>query len=84
MEVYIDLSKAFDTVDHSKLLKKTETHCVNSSDLAWFASDLIGRKQCIKITESADTVKKDYKCGKPQGPGNTRTAIIALVCKQCA
>ena len=40
---------------------------VNTTNLAWFASYLNGRKQYIKITESADTLKKDIKCGVPQG-----------------
>ena len=63
----IDLSKVFDTVDHSILLKKLKMYCVNTTNLAWFASYLNGRKQYIKITESADTLKKDIKCGVPQG-----------------
>ena len=65
--VFIDLSKAFDTVDHSILLKKLEMFGVITTNLAWFASYLNGRKQYIKITESADTLKKDIKCGVPQG-----------------
>ena len=40
---------------------------VNNTNLAWFASYLNGKKQYMKITESADTVKKDIKCGVPQG-----------------
>ena len=39
---------------------------VNTTNLAWFASYLNGRKQYIKINESADTLKKDVKCGVPQ------------------
>ena len=65
--VFIDLSKAFDTVDHSILLKEIEMYGVNTRNLAWFASYLNGRKQYIKITESTDTLKKDIKCGVPQG-----------------
>ena len=65
--VFMDLSKAFDTVDHSILLKKLETYGVNTTNLAWFASYLNSRKQYIKITESDDTLKKDIKCGVPQG-----------------
>ena len=61
--VFIDLSKAFDTVDHSILFKKLETYGVNTTNLSWFASYLNGRKQYIKCTESADAVKKSIKCG---------------------
>ena len=39
---------------------------VNTTNLTWFASYLNGRKQYIKITEPADTLKKDIKCGVPQ------------------
>ena len=47
--VFIDLSKAFDTADHSILLKKLEMYGVNTTNLTWFASYLNGRKQYIKI-----------------------------------
>ena len=62
-----DFSKAFDTVDHSILLKKLEMHGVNTTNLALLASYLNSRKQYIQINESADTAKKDIKCGIPQG-----------------
>ena len=65
--VFIDLSKAFHTVDHSILLKKLEMYGVSTTKLAWFASYINGRKLYIKIIESADTVKKDIKCRVPQG-----------------
>ena len=65
--VFIYLSKAFDTIDHSILLKKQKMYDVNTTNIAWFASCLKGRKQYIKITEYADTLKKDIKCGVPQG-----------------
>ena len=56
--VFIDLSKAFDTVDHSIFLKELEIYGVNTTNLAWFSSYLNGRKQHIKITEYTDTMKK--------------------------
>ena len=39
---------------------------VNTTNFAWFASYLNGRKQYVKITGSPDTVKKDIKRGVPQ------------------
>ena len=41
------------------MLKKLEMYVVNTTNLAWFASNLNGRKQYMKITESADTVEND-------------------------
>ena len=38
---------------------------VNTTNLACFASYLNGKKQHIKITESAGTLKKDIKCAVP-------------------
>ena len=42
-------------------------YSVNTTNLAWFDSYLNGKKQYKKITESADTLKKDIKRGVPQG-----------------
>ena len=42
-------------------------YVVNTTNLDWFASYLNGRKLYIKITESADTMKKDIKSVVPQG-----------------
>ena len=39
----IDL-KAFDTVDHSILLKKLELYRITDKNLAWFQRDLSNRK----------------------------------------
>ena len=51
--VFIDLSKAFDTVDHSILLKKLKFYDVTDKNLAWFESYLSNRKQCIQISENS-------------------------------
>ena len=50
--VLLDLSAAFDTIDHSILLSRMESVLgVRGSALQWFKSYLLGRKQGIKIND---------------------------------
>ena len=65
--VFIDLPKAFDTVDHSILLKKLKLFGVTDKNLAWFQSYLSNRKQYIEIGENSKTDPKYVTCGVPQG-----------------
>ena len=65
--VLLDLSAAFDTVDHHVLLTILERkYGVTGTVLDWFRSYLSGRTQCVSI----DGVKSDpqsLKYGVPQG-----------------
>ena len=45
--VFIDLSKAFDTVGHNILLEKLIMYGVKENNLKWFHSYLSNRKQYI-------------------------------------
>ena len=65
--VFIDLLKAFDTVDHSILLKKLKFYGITDKNLAWFESYLSNRKQYIEIGENSKTDLKYVPCGVPQG-----------------
>ena len=46
---FIDLKKAFDTVDHDILCKKLELYGVQQQELSWFRSYLSNCKQFCRI-----------------------------------
>ena len=47
--VFIDIRKAFDTVNHKILLKKMEHYGIRESGLKWFTSYLSNRSQFVEI-----------------------------------
>ena len=49
MGVFIDLKKAFDTVNHKILIRKLEKYGVRGLAQKWFPSYLRDRKQCVCI-----------------------------------
>ena len=65
--IYIDLKKAFDTVNHDILIKKLEHYGIRGVTLDWFRSYLKDRKQVTYINETRSTVSKICNFGVPQG-----------------
>ena len=65
--ISVDLSKAFDTVNHTILLKKLEIYGITGANLAWFRSYLTNRKQYICINNDTKTNEQKVTCGVPQG-----------------
>ena len=62
----IDMSKAFDLVDHTLLLEKLETYKCSPQTLSWFRSYLMDRKQVVKINTNYSK-PCNIKTGVPQG-----------------
>ena len=63
---FLDLAKAFDTVDHSILLKKLERYGIRGHSLDLITNYLTNRKQRVKLND----IVSDYKIistGVPQG-----------------
>ena len=65
--IFIDLKKAFDTVDHTILLYKLHHYGFRGIINNWFASYLSGRTQSTQIGSSAVSRKERIVCGVPQG-----------------
>ena len=64
--VFIDLSKAFDTLNHAILLSKLKYYGLDDNAVAWFRSYLSNRKQYVQIDDVKSSVK-NIETGVPQG-----------------
>ena len=64
--IFIDLKKAFDTIDHTILLRKLRIYGVDENGIKFFESYLSNRSQrCCVNGELSETAK--ITCGVPQG-----------------
>jgi hypothetical protein len=64
--IFIDLCKAFDSVSHSKLIKKLRSFGISGRILEWFRSYLTSRPQSVKISGKLSEPRvSEY--GIPQG-----------------
>ena len=64
--IFLDLKKAFGTVDHAILLKKQSDYGVQGQTVSWFKSYLKYRQQFC-LVNGLSSVKNRIVCGVPQG-----------------
>ena len=69
--VFIDLSKAFDTVDHSKLLSKLCVYGITDTELLWFTNYLADRRQLVQyrnVSSDYSVISSEVPQGSILGP----------------
>jgi len=64
--IFMDLSKAFDTINHEILINKLHNYGIRGTSLAWFKDYLKNRKQYV-VYESEKSQELNITCGVPQG-----------------
>ena len=68
--IFLDLSKAFDTVSHDILLQKLSYYGCTGTELQWFTSYLTDRSIQVNLDKNNtnyDNLKQVLNCGVPQG-----------------
>lgn len=64
--IFLDFSKAFDTINHHILLGKLYKYEIQGVPHAWFSSYITNRKQYVKVGNTESSLKT-ITCGVPQG-----------------
>ena len=64
--VFIDFAKAFDTINHSVLLKKLRHYGFRGLALQWFKNYLENRRQFVEY-DNCTSANRSISCGVPQG-----------------
>ena len=64
--VFIDFSKAFDSLSHSKLLQKLPAYGITGIELQWFSDYMFNRKQIVRFNDQSSEMRS-ITCGVPQG-----------------
>ena len=67
LAIFLDIRKAFDTVDHQILFAKLESAGVHGLTLAWFKSFMSDRKQQVKVGNSLSSNFRFITIGVLQG-----------------
>ena len=80
--VLLDLSKAFDTIEHSIILKKLELYGIHGPALSWFHSYLSDRHmrvKCKTVSSGCEVLSDEYKVEYGTLQGSCLGPLIFLI-----
>uniref|UniRef100_A0A8C6NRY6 Reverse transcriptase domain-containing protein n=1 Tax=Nothobranchius furzeri TaxID=105023 RepID=A0A8C6NRY6_NOTFU len=66
ISIFVDLKKAFDVIDHSRLLQKLHQHGIRGVAHQWVGSYLKNRKQFVQLNNTKSELQ-EINYGVPQG-----------------
>ena len=76
--VMIDLSKAFDTVNHALLIEKLQAYGIRGGELLWFRNYLSNKRQRV-IMDGAVSNWNEVNKGVPLGSIYIRATVICTI-----
>ena len=82
--LFIDLKKAFDTVNHDILVEKLKYYGIDGNELLWFKSYLTNRSQAVNVNSTLSDFQS-INIGIPQGSIQGPLLFIIFVnCLPCS
>jgi hypothetical protein len=64
--IFLDLSRAFDTISHSMLIAKLKSYGISDKEIIWFNDYLFHRRQTVQIASELSSPEPVFS-GVPQG-----------------
>ena len=81
INIYLDLSKTFDTLDHSILIQKLKFYGIEGNSLKIFQNYLSKRKQFVEF-ENVHSEVLEINIGASSAGVRLRAALIYHLCKR--
>ncbi len=74
--MFLDFSKAFDTINHEILIRKLQHYGIRGIPLKWFVSYLVDQSQYVQYNKQT-SIRRNISCGVPQG--SIRGPLLFLI-----